>query len=498
MQSRRDQVQAHQFLMSRLTAGLLRADPDEAETPTRRTNRGVAYGAAVAALIAAGALVFGLLSPRGNSSWRSGHSLIVEKDTGTRYVFDGQVLRPVRNYPSARLLLGATMSTLSVSAKSLSGTRHGPPAGIPGGPDALPAADAVNTGPWQVCTAPGTGDTGAVTPRTVLAVNAELPGTGVQGDQGVLVTDPEGNTYLLWQDNRLRLADGTHTAVALGYGSARPMPVSAAFIDAVPAGPDLAAPAVIRAGSTGPRLDGRPTRVGQVFTVATPGSAAQYYLLTADGLTPVSTTQVALLLGGSSTTRTAYEGRTPTASAISAQTLDGARAPDGSDGARAARQAGSHLPAAPPKLVAVGDGQAACLRVDPRGSGLSMSLALVSRARAAADATDPAGAQAPACLAVDGVSVPAGGGSLVRALNSAGGAAGSNVYLVTDAGIKYRVADSTTAKDLGYSVSQIQGMLAPLLAMLPTGPDLSPQAATAGRAAVSGQAPCAAEKSGGA
>lgn len=40
MQNRKDQVQAHQFVVARLTAGLLRADPDAPETPLRRTNRG--------------------------------------------------------------------------------------------------------------------------------------------------------------------------------------------------------------------------------------------------------------------------------------------------------------------------------------------------------------------------------------------------------------------------------------------------------------------------
>lgn len=37
MQSRRDQVQAHLFVMSRLASGMLRAEPDAPDTPTGRT-----------------------------------------------------------------------------------------------------------------------------------------------------------------------------------------------------------------------------------------------------------------------------------------------------------------------------------------------------------------------------------------------------------------------------------------------------------------------------
>lgn len=40
MQSKRDQVQAHGFMMGRLSSGLLTADPDAPESPLGRTTRG--------------------------------------------------------------------------------------------------------------------------------------------------------------------------------------------------------------------------------------------------------------------------------------------------------------------------------------------------------------------------------------------------------------------------------------------------------------------------
>ncbi|MFD0567150.1 hypothetical protein ACFQ2M_38235 [Kitasatospora saccharophila] len=44
MQSRRDQVQAHLFVMGRVAAGVLRAEPDAPDTPVGRTNRGRRWG----------------------------------------------------------------------------------------------------------------------------------------------------------------------------------------------------------------------------------------------------------------------------------------------------------------------------------------------------------------------------------------------------------------------------------------------------------------------
>ncbi|MEQ4606693.1 type VII secretion protein EccB [Streptomyces cavourensis] len=60
MQSKRDQVQAHGFMMGRLSSGLLTADPDAPESPLGRTTRGVVFGLLVTVLIGAGATVYGL------------------------------------------------------------------------------------------------------------------------------------------------------------------------------------------------------------------------------------------------------------------------------------------------------------------------------------------------------------------------------------------------------------------------------------------------------
>jgi type VII secretion protein EccB len=295
------------------------------------------------------------------------------------------------------------------------------------------------------------------------------------------------------------LASASATADALGYGAATSLPVSAAFLNALPAGADLAPPAVAGAGVSGPRLDGGATRVGQVFVVQTPGSARQYYLLQKVGLEPITTTQAALALSGPGVRQKAYAGGTPAAITISADALNGALAPKGpSGGTRGTQQAGAALPATPPVLLPVDDDQNLCVRLAAVGtSGTQVSVVLVGSADLSAAEVKPTAALAQACLAVDAIVVPPDGGSLVRVLGSGGGAVGDTMYLVTDTGVKYRIPSAAAAKALGYDPANARGVPSPLLNMVPAGPDLSHDNATAGRSVASGVPVCAQESGSG-
>lgn len=86
----------------------------------------------------------------------------------------------------------------------------------------------------------------------------------------------------------------------------------------------------------------------------------------------------------------------------------------------------------------------------------------------------------PACLDVDAITVRAGKGALVRALGAAGNVLGDTTYLVTDSGVKYWLPSQEAVKALGYEGTRPQALPAPLLAMLPTGPDLDPESASTG------------------
>ncbi|CAL9613365.1 ESX-3 secretion system ATPase EccB3 [Streptomyces sp. enrichment culture] len=488
MHSKRDQVQAHLFVMGRLASAMLRAEPDAPESPLGRTNRGAAIGVIIAVLVCAGAFVFGLIKPGGNDSWRSGENLIVDKQTGARYLYLDGRLRPVRNYASARLVTGGDVGVTTVGTSSLAGTPHGTPVGIPDGPEALPGTGDPDRSPWLVCSDVLPRTTGVVTATTTLALGTGTPqdvpgGRRLGEDEGMPVTGPDDATYLLWRGSRLRLDERAKAAEALGYGDVTPRPVSAAFLDAFPLGPDLAPAEVPGRGGKGPELAGRSTRIGQLFKVDVPGSADRYHLLTREGLVPLTDTGAALLLGDPRTREEAYGGDAATVATLGADTLAGHLAPD----ARSAESA--RLPATPPKAVTAATGSVACAEVDSGDSGVRVGTSVLPRSALPEAVQAPAPEVEPGCLRVDSIAVRAGKGGLVRALSASGSALGDTTYLVTDEGVKYRLPSQEAVTALGYEGVEARTMPSPMLAMLPSGPDLTPEAASEGEARVTLRCP---------
>ncbi|MEU5281058.1 type VII secretion protein EccB [Streptomyces asoensis] len=479
MQNKRDQVQAHLFLMGRLTSSMLRSDPDAPESPQGRTNRGITIGVIIAVLVAAGAFVTGLISPGQQDSWRTSGGLIVDKNTGARYLYLEGRLRPVRNYASARLLGGPDLQTTTVGSSSLKGTPRGTPVGIPGAPDDLPsAADLVND-PWQVCSTRTTKASGALDRViTTLAIGHDTDSHRLKGDEGMLVVAPDGTEYLLWQGSRLKLDTAAAAAEALGYASIRPVPVSAAFLNALPAGPDLAPPDIPGLGAPGRSLNGAATVVGQVYLLSVPGAEERHYVLREDGLAPVTATELALLLGDPRT-REAYHGSAPKPLPLNSEALMGNVA------ATPALPAGpGAFPSSPPNAIAVPQDQSPCAFVTPATDGTRVGISLAATGRLGPVAQHASGVSAAACLPVDRTTVLPGHGALVRAKGAAGGDVGGSVYLVTETGVKYRLSSKETVEAFGYEEVTRTEIPALMLAMLPSGPDLYPDAAKAGRAHV--------------
>lgn len=466
--NRRDQAQAYAFLSRRQAAALVLDEPDAPDAPMRKL--GVAsfssVMAAVLAVVVAG--VIGLLRPGSASSWQSGQSLILEKDTGTRYIYTHGVLHPVLNYASARLVLGqATFSIVSVSAGSLRGARRGLPIGIPGAPEELPVPATIAGGPWSVCSLPSLSTSGTVSPYVRLTVGQQPGGTTLTAARALLVAGFDGTAYLVWNDHRLRVPGGTAALTALSYASASPLLVGDAWLSALPQGPDLAAPPVPDAGLAGPQMTGQPARVGQVYATGT-GAGAQYYLELRDGLAPITQTQADLLLAQPALRRL-YPAGQPGAIPVTAVAAAAARS--------AASLASPSLPATPPPLVSTGNGQlGACETYTPGDSSLP-SLWTVS-VPAASVAQAPAGTPADASgMAVAGqVQVPPGGGVVVQSV-PAPGVTGGILYVVTDEGIKYPLADASVLTPLGLAGVTPAQLPSALLDLLRTGPTLDIQAA---------------------
>ncbi|MFF0885391.1 type VII secretion protein EccB [Streptomyces sp. NPDC003456] len=487
MQSKRDQVQAHGFMMGRLSSGLLTADPDAPESPLGRTTRGVVFGVLVTVLVGAGATVYGLLRPGGNDGWRDGEHLVVNRDTGARYLWTGTdgVLHPVRNYASARLIGGSDLPTDDVGTASLRDTPVGVPVGIPGAPDTVPDPGQLDDGAWHMCvtgpqgalpsTSGATPDTGVNKPgATTVVAGAPLDSQGVDGDRAVLVRGPDGTEYLVWRGSRLPLDRAADARNALGYGSERPMPVSAAFLDALAPGPVLSPPEVPGRGEEGPELGGEASRVGQLFKVSVPGGGSTYHLLRKDGLVPLTRLGAALVLGDPATQKEAYGGKSPEVRTVGADTLREHRAKD-------AGPAGSaQLPDAPPAAQATPRGTALCAKVDGGDGGARISSVLAPLTGLAPVAV-PEGTGGPleaACAPPDAAVVRPGRGALVRALHASGAAHAGTTYLVADNGVKYRLSSKEALSALGYEAGDIDSVPVQLLASFPTGADLDPAAAS--------------------
>ncbi|MFH8579376.1 type VII secretion protein EccB [Streptomyces zaomyceticus] len=462
MQSRRDQVQAHLFVMSRLGAGMLRGEPDSLDLPTRRTARGVRTGLFIAVLIALVMGLYGAIKPGGSTGWAKPGTLVVVKETGARYLFVGGELRPVLNQASARLVAGEKMTVTQVGLNSLKSAPRGGPVGIVGAPDGLPAASALSRGDWLVCglvVATASGRPGAV---VSLAVGSAGLGQALGPEQGLLVIATDGTRHVLWQGKRLRL--GKDAGTALGYGTATPFPVAPSYLNSLPSGPDLAAPDLAGRGTPGPDLAGRPTRVGQLFT----GPAGEPYVLTRKGLAPLGRTQFELLRGDPRTQKEAYAAAPPLAVVVGAADLAAHPAPAGI-------LPDTGLPTTPPELVAPGTGQGVCTAVRPSAAGGPRTLVTVADASAVAGRpVTPQPGVTASCGAADRISVRPGGGALVRALSGAGTAGAT--YLVADNGVKYPLPTQEATKVLGYAGATPVGVPSTLLTMLPSGLGLDPAA----------------------
>lgn len=473
MQSRRDQVQAYSFVVGRLTSGMLGGNPDAVDTPATRTRRGAVVSAVLSVLLCLGFLVYGLLVPGGSDAWREPGAIIVEKETGARFLYSGGSLRPVLNYTSAKLATGAAGTVTEVSAKDLSGTARGTPIGIPGVPDSLPAADALRGDPWQVCATSRATDDGKRAPVTSVGVAVSARAQKVPAGGAVLAEGPHGKReqYLLWRGKRLRLPERGGARQALGFGTVDPVRVDSAFLSAVPAGPDVRAPEVPARGDQGPELAGKRRRVGELFAVRSSGSAGQHYVLGKDGLVPLTPVGYQLLRADPGTREKAYGGERPTATVLDADETQAHLA----DRGKGPRTGG--LPTRPPRPVQPGSGSATCLRIAPHGHRPQQTFTLAPRRYAGGSPLVERAHTTLGCPRPGLLSARPGAGVLAAPLSGGRHATTGAPFLVTGDGTKYPLAARKVSDALGYGGATAVPLPAAVLRLLPTGPRLDPAAA---------------------
>lgn len=470
MQSRKDQVQAYFFVVGRLVSGLMQGKPDVVEHPNKRFNSGTFVGVLIACLLVACFGIYGLLFPGGNNSWRVQGAVVMEKESGARYVYLDDRLRPALNLSSALLAAGGAGKLTTVSKNSLTGVPVGTPIGIPGAPDGLPVADRLNTSPWTVCAKPSDHNAVASAPTVTLRLDGAA-GTPAPPDHALLTSTPDGSTQLVWRGVRHRVASAA-IIEAMGYNSFPPVLVSPAWLNVLPVGRDLGPPSIPDIGKPGPSVAGKPGRLGQLYELKNPATGSDtLYVLQAGGLMPVSRSVAAMLLVDPAV-KNAYPDTSVRPIEVGPGDVAGIPVLDNDP-------VSAELPPAPPALADLGASGEPCLRFDPRsGAGQAPALVILPGS-AENDAVPPAGKHTVGTTA-DQVVIPTGGGALVAAVAAPGAPPGTG-FLVTDLGVKYPLVDENVASTLGYGHVPATGVPVGLLALLPSGPALNPADAVVSR-----------------
>ncbi len=213
MPSRAELSRAHRFRFRRLVHAACAGRLDD---PPPRIGAAVVAGVVMSAVIVAGLAVRAAMTrpPR----WQRPDVVIVERETGSEYVYrDGQ-LHGVPNLTSARLAIGSAAPIVAVSAASLHGVPLGAPWGVDGLPARLPARSDLATA-WSVCSVDG-----AARIRF-----GPLSGGRRLGDRGVVVAPSGGGPRTL-------ITSGAARRPPPGRG---PVMVAPEFLAAIPADPQV-------------------------------------------------------------------------------------------------------------------------------------------------------------------------------------------------------------------------------------------------------------------
>jgi type VII secretion protein EccB len=436
VQTRRDHLQAYQFATGRLAAALVTGQPGNGSSPNRRGSVGTFFGALLMLLLCAGFAVWGLIAPVQKDTWRQSGSIIMEKETGNRYVLVDGALRPVRNYASALLLTGTSGTVRTASHDALSAVPHGSPVGIEKAPDSLPVASNVAHGGWTRCLRPDlpAGEVLDLTPSRTTPVSAST---------AAVVADRTGHRFILWRGVKYPVPSDS-TLIALGLDGGRPRIAPDDWLAEMPDGPPLRAPNIPHEGDSASRVGGHIVRVGQLLR--TGAGSTPVYLMLVDGITPVTATEAALL---------AARPGTPTPVTVDAASLAGAPvAPHG-------------LPTSLPDLSQAApletDGAPLCLRQVT--SGVHTTNSLVREKDVEAPTKGPV------------VVSPAHGVLAVNQDDLRARAPSPRTYLIDDQGTLFQLSGQA-AQDLRLS-GPTTAIPQRVLKLLPAGPLLSPDAATA-------------------
>lgn len=283
--SNRDQNSGHLFYNRRLRAAITRFSV-RMKHDDRKQQAALALSLVFVLLGCGWMALLNFMKPAG----LVGQAAIVgNRDTGALYArIDGR-LYPALNLTSARLATGTAAAPAWVKSAEIAKYPTGPMIGIPGSPDDL-AVSANSVSAWSVCDTAA--ERGSRSGPVVTSIAGELSGGRAEPmtrSQALLATH-RGASYLVWNGQRSRIdpADRSITFnLGLNPAAARPVELSNALFDAMPATEPLVVPPIPEAGTPSRLLPG--SVVGRVLeTKAANGEVSGFYVLLAGGVQKVT------------------------------------------------------------------------------------------------------------------------------------------------------------------------------------------------------------------
>ncbi|WP_439674869.1 type VII secretion protein EccB [Embleya sp. MST-111070] len=436
MASRREQLEAYIFARRRMVAAFLQPAPGGGtEENAPKPMRMVTPSIVVAMLVLAGFGVVGLIKPGTPPGWKDKSSLIVGRDSASRYVFLDGKLHPVLNIASGRLLLDpGNFKVNMVPEKQLNSVSHGAPLGIPNAPDRLPTAKEVRgRKSWTVCERPAIGKDGRPDPagepqRSVFIGAAPADGPLAPG-QGLFVQDRNQRKYLVYQGKRYAVEAPTVIG-ALNLVGIPAQPMSDSWLATLIDGGVIDHPLPADYGKpTSLPLAREYNRIGIVLR-AEGGAQRQNYVVTREGVMPISEL-TAVLLTTNPRVKEAYGNTTPNAFPVNIGTLGTAVVQDRT---YAADKGWPEIPPTPMNRMTRNDLEL------PRNV-VCNTFADDWRGTQPVT-TQSAGTRPPEQLVdgMGGVWVKPGAGALYREVTGTPGEGGP-MYLVADSGLRYSVPE---------------------------------------------------------
>jgi len=458
--SRQDQLHSYQYSLQRVVAALVTHDPDPHRSPLRRAGMTALVSLLIAAVAVGGVAVYALLTGASSGLPDNESAVYVEKGSGARFIYNKseRKLHPVLNYSSALLIAtGQEPEVIRASRKQLAQVELGEPLGIPGAPDSLPDPDDLLTAPWSVCTQASSGTGSSAKPTSTALVGDVLTDGTIasSADEALLVRDSQERIFLAYGNRRFPIppAHSAATLSALGWSAKQPWPVAAAWLNAVPLGPELTAPRITDTGESSGVDD---YRIGQVVTdaQAAGGKATGWAVVLADGIAPVTEMQATMLLAASGRDFVPIGARFGQLDRSATQLSDDGNA--------------NGMPRSVPTLADNPERACMTLPVGKNAAGIRINPTVPT-------GTAVSGATVPGDVQADLVHVVRGRGAVVvSAASPSAPADAGTVTLVTDTGLRYAVASREAAAKLGYGGIDLKQVPAELVALLPQGPALDP------------------------